>query len=108
MAAVQKILRRQTTRFGEYPPNTLLIPNPIQKARPASKSDKPLAFPPNSLLVRKKIQKGVLLPKLDLPVSDYGQYIYLYVNIQTNQVVYSLSRHLKVHTSSNGSPICIV
>lgn len=105
MAAVQKVLRRRTTRFGKHPPNTLLVSNPIQKARRPSKSDKLLAFPPNSLLVRKPIQKGVPLPKIDVPESNYGQYIYLYGNIQTDQVVYSLTRHLKVYTLLQCSPL---
>ena len=105
MAAVQKVVRLLTTRFGEHSPNTLLVSNPIQKPRPPSGRYKPLAFPPGSLLVRKSIQKGVPLPKIDVPVSNYGQYIYLYANIQTNQVVYSLTRHLRVHALFRCSPI---
>lgn len=53
---------------------------------------------PNSYLIRKPIQRGIPLRKTDVPELHYGQHIYLYNNIQTNQVVYSLSRHLNVCT----------
>ncbi len=56
-------------------------------------------LPPNSYLIRKPIQKGVRLPKTDVPEIHHGQHIYLYNNIQTNQVVYSLTRHLNVRIS---------
>lgn len=56
----------------------------------------PTILPPNSFLVRKPIQKGIPIPKTDLPELQYGQHIYIYNNIQTDQVVYSLTRHLNV------------
>ncbi|KAL2048295.1 hypothetical protein N7G274_000206 [Stereocaulon virgatum] len=51
-------------------------------------------LPANSLLIHKPTAKGVRLPKLDVPIVNHGQYIYIYNNIRTNQVVYSLTRHL--------------
>ena len=54
----------------------------------------PDTFRPDTVLIQKPIEKGISLPKNDLPIVNYGQYIYLYNNIQTSQVVYSLSRHL--------------
>ncbi|MCJ1454500.1 hypothetical protein MMC28_004853 [Mycoblastus sanguinarius] len=54
-------------------------------------------FPPNTYLITKPIQKGVPLePSLqqNIPIVHYGQHIYVYNNIRTNQVVYSLTRHL--------------
>lgn len=106
MTTIQKVVRRQKFRYGrEPPPNSVIVPNPIQKARPPSKSDKTIAFPPKSLLIRKSIPKGIPLPKIDVPVSCYGQYIYLYANIQTSQVVYSLTRHLNVRPSLQLSSI---
>ena len=56
----------------------------------------PTQLPPNSYLIHKPIQHGIPLPKNDLPSLHYGQHIYLYNNLVTNQVVYSLSRHLNV------------
>ena len=54
----------------------------------------PTSFPPDTVLVQKPIERGIPLPKGDLPIISHGQYIYLYNNIRTSQVVYSLSRHL--------------
>lgn len=73
-----------------------------QLLRPATsvgrKQSRPL--PPNSLLIRKPIQPGPSLrqaKKQSLPTVHYGQHIYLYNNIATNQIVYSLTRHLNVY-----------
>lgn len=60
----------------------------------------PTRYPPNSFLIRKPVERGVRLPKSDLPEIHHGQHIYLYHQIQTNQVVYSLSRHLHVPSPS--------
>ena len=71
----------------------------IQKANLAKE------FPVNSLLVHRPIAKGVRLPKLDVPAVNHGQYIYMYNNIRTNQVVYSLTRHLNVKPPFPLSPL---
>ena len=54
-------------------------------------------FPPNTLLIRKPTRKSVPLPTSETPTQTirHGQHIYFYNNIRTNQVVYSLTRHLK-------------
>ncbi|KAL2052119.1 hypothetical protein ABVK25_007561 [Lepraria finkii] len=70
----------------------------IQKANLAKE------FPVNSLLVHRPIAKGVRLPKLDVPAVNHGQYIYMYNNIRTNQVVYSLTRHLNNKDSLDQLP----
>ncbi|KAM0805064.1 transcriptional regulation of mitochondrial recombination-domain-containing protein [Usnea florida] len=53
-------------------------------------------LPQHTLLIHKPIQKGVRLPtsKTPLQAIHHGQHIYFYNNIRTNQVVYSLTRHL--------------
>lgn len=59
----------------------------------------PAEFPKNSLLIRKPIQHGPPIPQAtqsSIPIIHHGQHIYLYSHIQTNQVVYSLKRHLNV------------
>lgn len=104
MAAVQKILRPRRTPFGKLRAGTYLVSNPNPRTFQPLEKDKPLVFPPSSLLVRKAKNTGVPLPQFDIPVSNYGQYIYLYVNLQTNQVVYSLARHLNVHPSFQIAP----
>ena len=54
-------------------------------------------LPEHTLLIRKPIQKGVPIPDSGTSPQTihYGQHIYFYNNIRTNQVIYSLTRHLK-------------
>ena len=61
---------------------------------PKSKVSK--EFPPNSFIIRKPIERGISVPKHNIPEIHHGQHIYFYNNIRTNQVVYSLTRHLNV------------
>ena len=63
-------------------------------------------FPPNTLLIEKPIQKGVPLPTFETPTQTihHGQHIYFYNNIRTNQVVYSLTRHLNNAASLSQLP----
>ncbi|KAF6222342.1 hypothetical protein HO133_001428 [Letharia lupina] len=64
-------------------------------SRPVTRLPK-APLPQNTLLIRKPIQKGVPLPTSENATQTvhYGQHIYFYNNIRTNQVVYSLTRHL--------------
>ena len=63
----------------------------------------PGVLPPGSILIKIPNARG---PELDpvltkgIPQIDYGQHIYGYNNIRTNQVVYSLSRQLNVCPSN--------
>ncbi|KAL6721731.1 hypothetical protein ACLMJK_000836 [Lecanora helva] len=59
---------------------------------------------PTSYLIRKPIQKGIPLRKPDVPELHHGQHIYLFNNIRTNQVVYSLTRHLNNKDSLDQIP----
>ncbi|KAL9101400.1 MAG: hypothetical protein Q9163_003335 [Psora crenata] len=56
----------------------------------------------DTLLIRKPIERGPSLPKARIEEAspvEYGRHIYMYNNIHTNQVVYSLRRHLNNHKS---------
>ncbi|KAL9124728.1 MAG: hypothetical protein Q9217_005975 [Psora testacea] len=56
----------------------------------------------DTLLVKKPIERGPSLPKKRVEQATpakYGQHIYMYNNIHTNQVVYSLTRHLNNNKS---------
>lgn len=75
----------------------------VQKPAAASQNLRPIrhdpgSLPPTTVLYRKPIHPGPPLPASshanDLPTIKHGQHIYLYTNIFTNQVVYSLTRHL--------------
>ena len=65
----------------------------------------PTVFPPNSYLITKPIQKGIPVANTDTPRIPHGQNVYIYRNVQTDQIVYSLSRHLHVHIPSTRSVI---
>lgn len=66
-------------------------------------------LPPDSLLIQKSIP-GRRRPSLpsdrvaDATPTHYGQHIYMYRNIHTNQVVYSLTRHLNNNASIKQLP----
>ncbi|CAD6567308.1 MAG: hypothetical protein ASARMPREDX12_000199 [Alectoria sarmentosa] len=74
-------------------------------SRPVTRLPK-APFPPNTLLIRKPIEKGIPLPTSETPTQTvhYGQHIYFYNNIRTNQVVYSLTRHLNNAASLSQLP----
>ena len=65
-------------------------------SRPVTRVPK-TPFPQNTLVIRKPTRKSVPLPNSETPTQAirHGQHIYFYNNIRTNQVVYSLTRHLK-------------
>ena len=68
----------------------------------------PGKLPSGSLLVQKSIRRGPSLLETQvakaLPI-EYGQHIYIYNNIHTNQVVYSLTRHLNVQLEPPPLPL---
>ena len=73
-----------------------MVPSKTVRAYGTRRGSVSTELTPNSYLIRKPSQKGIRLRQTGIPELHYGQHIYLYNNIQTDQVVYSLSRHLNV------------